>query len=445
MLKHENIVQLREAFRRQGKLYLVFEYVDRNLLEVLEEKPNGLGVISIQTDRVKHYIYQLCKAIDLCHSQDVIHRDIKPENLLISNEHVLKLCDFGFARPITPQAVLTDYVATRWYRAPELLVDNVGYDKAVDLWAIGCIMGEIVDGQPLFPGESDIDQLFCIQKIMGPLIPLHQEAFQKNQRYIGLRFPEITKYETLDKRYLGKVNKVGLNFMKGLLCMDPGQRITAAEALHHPYFEDLSEVASRPKTSAGLYKMPTQINSKNRLIGASRKLDIGSNVSILTVPPKVSIEEQRAKTRSSLFVSEASEMEIPHNKGLNKEPIAKMITHEENKLARNPMFNIVEESDSRYKFKSITKKKTKMFEQPKFMYKVGQKHKVSSNETNEMENYSSHGSIKQLPSIHPYAIIEPIQKKNEFKGKTRDDDPDLSGGPAEKYRQYKYFKPSLKH
>ena len=390
---------------------------------------------------MRHYIYQLCKAIDLCHSQDVIHRDIKPENLLVSNAHVLKLCDFGFARPIAPQAVLTDYVATRWYRAPELLVDRVGYDKAVDMWAIGCIMGEIIDGQPLFPGESDIDQLFCIQKVTGPLIPLHQEAFQKNQRFVGLRFPEITKCETLEKRYLGKINKTALNFMKGLLCMDPNERITAAEALQHPYFEGLSEVASRPKTSAGLYKMPMQVNSKNRLLPQGKRPEIGSNLSILTVPHKPSIEDQRAKTRSSLFVSEASEMEIPH-RGLGKEPLVKNL-HEENKFTRNPMFNIVEESD-RYKFKSTTKKKNKALEQPKASHKTGQKHKFC-NETNEAENYSSHGSIKQLPSIHPYATVDYVQKKPEFKGKSRDDDPDLSGGPAEKYRQYKYFKPSLKH
>ena len=166
MLKHENIVQLREAFRRQGKLYLVFEYVDRNLLEVLEEKPNGLRVhFSSRQTGVKHYIYQLCKAIDLCHSQDVIHRDIKPENLLISNEHVLKLCDFGFARPITPQAVLTDYVATRWYRAPELLVDNVGYDKAVDLWAIGCdALGESSTGSHCFLGKATLISCFAFKK-----------------------------------------------------------------------------------------------------------------------------------------------------------------------------------------------------------------------------------------------------------------------------------------
>ena len=296
-------------------------------------------------------------------------------------------------------------------------------------------MGEIIDGQPLFPGESDIDQLFCIQKIMGPLIPSHQEAFQKNQRFIGLKFPEIMKHETLEKRYLGKINKVGLNFMKNLLCMDPSERITAAEALNHPFFEDLQENSIRPKTSTGMYKMVGQLTSKNRLIPHNKKIDNFSNISILTVPPKPINEDQRAKTRSSLFVSEANEMEMPIQK--NKEIITK-INNEDSRFSKNPMFNIIEENDLRYKFKQ-TKKKSKIIEVPKHAIKYQHKHKHSS-EINEVENYSNHGSIKQLPSIHPHPVLEPIQKKYDIKLKSKEDDPDLSGGPIDKIRQYKHFK-----
>ena len=141
-------------YYRKGKLYLVFEFVDKTLLEILEERTTGL-----QSHLVKQYIFQLLKAIDYCHMMNVVHRDIKPENLLIDPDDNLKLCDFGFARSISQKAKdqgLTDYVATRWYRAPELLLSNV-YGKEVDIWAIGCIMGEITDGDPLFPGESEID------------------------------------------------------------------------------------------------------------------------------------------------------------------------------------------------------------------------------------------------------------------------------------------------
>jgi len=166
--------------------------MDRNLLEVLEDKPDGLD-----RDSVRFFIYQLLKAVLYFHSMNVMHRDIKPENLLISSKtHELKVCDFGFARHINLKSEihsssnkssngdgsnvdasgnhspeLTDYVATRWYRSPELLLvsDNMPYGREVDIWAVGCIMGELMDGQPLFPGDSEVDQLFVIQKVLGPL------------------------------------------------------------------------------------------------------------------------------------------------------------------------------------------------------------------------------------------------------------------------------------
>jgi cyclin-dependent kinase-like len=109
---------------------------------------------------------------------------------------------------------LTDYVATRWYRAPELLLGDTNYGKGVDMWAIGCIMGELIDGQPLFPGESEIDQLYVIQKVMGPLTSEQNEMFLRNPRFLGLKFPDMTRPETLEKRYSGIMAKKELSFMK---------------------------------------------------------------------------------------------------------------------------------------------------------------------------------------------------------------------------------------
>jgi len=237
MLRHTNIVSLTEAFRRKTKLYLVFEYVEKNLLEVLEEQPQGFD-----QDVVRLYILQLVQAIHWCHTNSVVHRDIKPENLLINaRTRQLKLCDFGFARILSPDAGkdLTDYVATRWYRAPELLLGSTNYSFGVDMWAIGCIMGEITDGQPIFPGESEVDQLYIVQKIIGPLTPEHMDLFMANARFAGLKFPDMSRPETLQKKYVGKLGKRALNFLKGLLSMEPTERPTTSSCLANPYFEGM--------------------------------------------------------------------------------------------------------------------------------------------------------------------------------------------------------------
>ncbi|KAM3140511.1 Cyclin-dependent kinase-like 5 [Paramecium bursaria] len=240
MLKHPNIIGLKEAFKKKGKIFLVFQFVDKNLLELLEEKR------CLDQELIRKLIFQLFLAINCCHQQGIIHRDVKPENLLIDSENNLKLCDFGFAR-ILNQEQLTDYVATRWYRSPELLLSNQ-YGKSVDIWAAGCIMGEMIDGQPLFPGENEMDQLYVIQKIIGPLTQQQLETFQKNPRYLGMKFPEISKQETIERRYQSKISSKGMEFLKLTLQMDPDSRPTAQEALEHPYLSDLwaKETGCRP-------------------------------------------------------------------------------------------------------------------------------------------------------------------------------------------------------
>jgi len=128
------------------------------------------------------------------HAHEILHRDIKPENLLLSKNGVIKICDFGFARLMDPEAtaVYTDYVSTRWYRAPELLVGDANYGKPVDVWAIGCIFAEIFNGLPLFPGDSDLHTLQLILKSMGEHLTEKQEAaFYSNPLFEGA---EVTPF-----------------------------------------------------------------------------------------------------------------------------------------------------------------------------------------------------------------------------------------------------------
>ena len=185
-----------ECFKNEKKIWLVFEYVDHTVLQDIDITPDGLP-----PDRVRKLMYQLLKAVKFMHEHNMIHRDIKPENLLISKNGILKLWDFGFARELSKRnkALFTDYVSTRWYRSPELLVGDANYSKAVDIWSIGWIFAEIYNGMPLFPGESDVDTLYHILRAIGNQMTVKQKKwFKKNPLYYGVRIPKSNIIKPLE-------------------------------------------------------------------------------------------------------------------------------------------------------------------------------------------------------------------------------------------------------
>ncbi|NWY45069.1 CDKL2 protein, partial [Sylvia atricapilla] len=230
-LRHENLVNLLDVCKRKKRWYLVFEFVDHTVLNDLEASPSGLDY-----DRVRKYLFQIMRAIAFCHSHNIIHRDIKPENILVSQSGIVKLCDFGFARPLAASGeVYTEYVATRWYRAPELLVGDSKYGRPVDVWAIGSLITEMLTGEPLFPGDSDIDQLFHITKCLGNLIPRQQELFYKNPLFAGMKLPEVKELESLEKRY-PKLPPAALDLAKECLQMDPDKRPSCTKLLQGDFF-----------------------------------------------------------------------------------------------------------------------------------------------------------------------------------------------------------------
>ncbi|TGZ75208.1 hypothetical protein CRM22_000518 [Opisthorchis felineus] len=230
-LRHDNLVNLLDIFRRKRRLYLVFEFVDHTVLDDLEQHPKGLD-----EERTRRILFQVLRGVEFCHTHNVIHRDIKPENVLISKRGVVKLCDFGFARALAaPGEVYTDYVATRWYRAPELLVGDSKYGRAVDIWAVGCLAAEMLTGNPLFPGDSDIDQLYHIVRCLGNLSEKHQLVFKRNPLFSGMRIPAVRDVVPLERR-LNKVRKSTLEFIKECLRLDANDRANASALLRSNYF-----------------------------------------------------------------------------------------------------------------------------------------------------------------------------------------------------------------
>lgn len=233
-LRHENLVNLLEVFRRKKRLYLVFEFVDRTVLDDLEAQPNGLN------DRnVKRISFQVLRGLEFCHSHNIIHRDVKPENILISKSGIVKLCDFGFARTLAtgPGEVFTDYVATRWYRAPELLVGDLNYGKAVDVWAVGCLLFEMITADPLFPGDSDIDQLFHIIKTLGNLTQRHLEIFHKNPLFTGMRLPTVKNPEPFTRKY-PRINKNASDLIIKSLHLEASYRPSCLQMMKHGFFAE---------------------------------------------------------------------------------------------------------------------------------------------------------------------------------------------------------------
>jgi cyclin-dependent kinase-like len=218
---------------------LVFEFVDKNLFEVISQfHPRGM-----RSEMTRSLILQLVRAVSHCHNNGFIHRDVKPENILVSlSDMTVKLCDFGFARSIPgTDEKLTDYVATRWYRSPELLVGSFHYGTEVDIFAIGCVMGEVVDGEPLLPGETELDQLSLIQNVIGPVSDEHQKSLASNPRFKGVRIPTMpakgSKPKSLNDRYRTRLCSRGMSFLKS--CLEPNHRnrISAGLAVRHPYFD----------------------------------------------------------------------------------------------------------------------------------------------------------------------------------------------------------------
>eukprot|EP00074_Homo_sapiens_P076664 XP_011535354.1 MAPK/MAK/MRK overlapping kinase isoform X1 [Homo sapiens] len=235
---HPNILMLHEVVfdRKSGSLALICELMDMNIYELIRGRRYPLS-----EKKIMHYMYQLCKSLDHIHRNGIFHRDVKPENILIKQD-VLKLGDFGSCRSVYSKQPYTEYISTRWYRAPECLLTDGFYTYKMDLWSAGCVFYEIASLQPLFPGVNELDQISKIHDVIGTPAQKILTKF-KQSRAMNFDFP--FKKGSGIPLLTTNLSPQCLSLLHAMVAYDPDERIAAHQALQHPYFQEQRKTEKR--------------------------------------------------------------------------------------------------------------------------------------------------------------------------------------------------------
>ncbi|KAF8416512.1 kinase-like domain-containing protein [Tirmania nivea] len=246
IVRHPNIVELKAYYYSNGErkdevyLNLVLEFVPETVYRASRYFNKMKTTMPIL--EVKLYIYQLFRSLAYIHSQGICHRDIKPQNLLLDpSTGILKLCDFGSAKILVENEPNVSYICSRYYRAPELIFGATNYTPKIDVWSTGCVMAELMLGQPLFPGESGIDQLVEIIKVLGT--PTREQIRTMNPNYMEHKFPQIKPHPF--SKVFRKASPDAIDLISKLLEYTPTQRLSAVEAMCHPFFDELRDPNTR--------------------------------------------------------------------------------------------------------------------------------------------------------------------------------------------------------
>lgn len=243
-LDHENIIAIKDIIppplrREFSDVYITTELMDTDLHQIIRSNQN------LSEEHCQYFLYQLLRGLKYIHSANVIHRDLKPSNLLLNANCDLKICDFGLARTSAENDFMTEYVVTRWYRAPELLLNSSDYTAAIDVWSVGCIFMELMNKKPLFPGKDTVHQMRILTELLGT--PTESDLrFIRNEdakRYLA-QLPQHPR-QSLSKMF-PHVHPLALDLVDKMLTLDPTKRITVEDALEHPYLARLHDVADEP-------------------------------------------------------------------------------------------------------------------------------------------------------------------------------------------------------
>jgi len=246
-LDHQNIVKLHYFFYSNGDkkdevyLNLVLEFIPETVYRVARHYSKNKQILPPLY--VKLYMYQLFRSLSYLHSLGICHRDIKPQNLLVDPESgVLKLCDFGSAKQLVAGEPNVSYICSRYYRAPELIFGATDYTSQIDVWSSGCVMAELLLGQPIFPGDSGVDQLVEIIKVLGT--PTREQIREMNPNYQEFKFPQI-KAHPWTKVFRQRTTADAIELVSHLLDYTPSRRHLPLDACAHSYFDELRDPATR--------------------------------------------------------------------------------------------------------------------------------------------------------------------------------------------------------
>jgi glycogen synthase kinase 3 beta len=253
-LRHPNIVELKHAFYtsgdKPGETYLnvVMEYCSDTVYRVMKhytKMKQPVPAILVQL-----YTYQMCRGCAYMHAVGICHRDIKPQNVLVDGRtHALKLCDFGSAKRLVKGEPNVAYICSRYYRAPELIFGATDYSTVIDIWSLACVTAELILGQPIFPGESGVDQLVEIIKVLGT--PTREELMAMNPNYTEFKFPQI-KPHPWNKVFRSRTSQDAIDFISKLLVYDPRIRPAGLNSILHVYFDELRDPNTRISSSKPL-------------------------------------------------------------------------------------------------------------------------------------------------------------------------------------------------
>lgn len=245
--KHENIIDIRDILRAPTIETLKDVYIVQSLMET--DLYKLLKTQRLSNDHVCYFLYQILRGLKYIHSANVLHRDLKPSNLLLNTTCDLKICDFGLARVADPDhdhtGFLTEYVATRWYRAPEIMLNSKGYTQSIDMWSVGCILAEMLSNRPIFPGKHYLDQLNHILGVLGSPSQddLNCIINDKARCYIqSLPFKPKIPWD----RMYSNADPKALDLLEKMLSFNPRKRILVEDALSHPYLEQYYDPADEP-------------------------------------------------------------------------------------------------------------------------------------------------------------------------------------------------------